>query len=263
MARLPALKQIAERLRTASETIYALEDRLLFALYGKAPFDRPGMTDELARASAEWKDLLLSVFSIKWSSPDFVTLAVFSENAGFLFELAGVYYRLAVNSGADLSMFRFRADQSEERLKRKPGTELFLLGRTVIKERVDKPAVFLASPIATVVGIAVGINGRFAHMRYGFERGVHTFAEKQKRDKCLVEASYERAEDYRPAVGIERRGSIANQERRRLYNYDELVIEDMSLKTKLHFQGRAIEPAVAWACEERMMREARSMLEPA
>jgi ATP-dependent Clp protease ATP-binding subunit ClpA len=260
LERLPALKRIMEQVKSASETIYDLEDRLRLALYGKAEFDNPALRNELECASTEWRDLLLSVCSIRSRRPDLVTLGVFSENAGFLFELAGVYYRLALESGAEVSIFRFQSDQGDESRKADEG-KLLLLGRTVIKQKVDKPEPFFASPAGTVVGIAIGIAARFARLRYGFEQGLHTFVDKQKRDKCLVDTSEQQLDKYEPPVGLERRGSIAHQERRRLYNYDEFVVEDGSLKTKLHFQGRAIQAVVAWACEERMMLEAKSILD--
>jgi hypothetical protein len=96
---------------------------------------------------------------------------------------------------------------------------------------------------------------------YGPEHGLHNFIEKQKSHKCLVDATVALLEEYEPPLGIGRRGSIAHQEKRRVYNYDQFIIEDASLKTKLHFQGRAIDRAVDWACEELMMRNAKSLLE--
>jgi hypothetical protein len=107
----------------------------------------------------------------------------------------------------------------------------------------------------------MGLNVRFAQLLYGPERGVHVFIEKQKSHKCLVDTAEASLEAYVPPVGIERRASIAHQEKRRVYNYDRFLIEDVSLKAKLHFQARSIDQAVAWACEERMIRDARSMLE--
>jgi hypothetical protein len=112
-----------------------------------------------------------------------------------------------------------------------------------------------------VVGIAMGIASRFANLQYGPERGLHTFVEKQKAHKCLVDTSDTPLSNYEPPVGIERRASIAHQLKRRVYDYDQFTIEDLSLKTRLYFQGRAIDRAVASACEERMMRDAKSILE--
>jgi hypothetical protein len=256
LERLPALARITEHLKSASETIYSLEDRILLALYGKNEFVKAPLTHELAAASSDWRDLLLSVCSAKSNTPDFTTMAVFSENFAFLFEMARVYYKLAATAGANVSLVNFRVSQDEKETQGLP-----LLGRSVSKQQVDKPDAFFAVPVQTVVGIAIGIVSRFAGLQYGPERGLHTFVEKQKSHKCLVDTSDTSLNNYAPPDGIERRASIDHQHKRRIYDYDQFTIEDLSLKTKFYFQGRAIDRAVASACEERMMRDAKSILE--
>jgi hypothetical protein len=233
-----------------------LEDRILLALYGRPESDAEALAGEFATASTDWRELLLSVFSAKLRRPDYVTLAVFSENAEFLFELASVYYKFAAEASADVSVVQFNV-QGEQRSDK----DLPVLGRSVVRRKVAKPKQFFASPLQTVVGIAMGLNGRFAQLRYGPERGLHIFIEKQRSHKCLVNTSNVSLEEYDAPFGIGRRGSIGHQEKRRFYNYDQLVIEDVNLKKKLHFQGRAFDQAVAWSCEEQMMRDARSILE--
>jgi hypothetical protein len=254
LERLPALVRIAEHLKSASETVYALEDRILLALYGKTEFEKEPLTDALAAASGDWRELLLSVCSWKQKAPDYSTVAMFSENSAFLFELARAYYNIGLAAGAKVSVIKFQVAQA--------GDEGFmLLGRVVTNKKVDKPEAFFATPIQTVVGVGLAITSRFASLEYGPERGVHTFVDKQKSHKVLVDTSEIGLMEYKPPVGIDKRAGIDHQPRRRAYNYDKSVIEDVSLKSTFPFHSRAIDRALASACEERMMRDAKAILE--
>jgi ATP-dependent Clp protease ATP-binding subunit ClpC len=261
--RLPALREIEHELDSRAEASYSLEDELMLALYGRSTdFNKTQIAGELEKLLSSWRDLLLSIYSFWFNKPHYVTLAIYSENAGSLFDLARGYHNDAAGRGAGIEVFEFHTptqpvDESESD-KDKPAT---LLGRVVIKERVARPKMFLARPSQGVVAIVLAISSRFALLRYAPERGLHQFTDQKQVNRCLVDASDLEADAYQIPPGLERRGSIAHQERRRHYNRDQFTVEDAALKKKYPLPTRSIDSVLAMAIEDRLIRDTDALLE--
>ncbi len=262
LAQLPRLKLGMDRLKSFMEKISALEDKALLAVYGRVSGEKEKLAALLLALSGEWDEVLLCIYALQFKKPDYATLAVYGENPKWLFELAEAYCRAANNIGASLQVFKFasqatdsdqkRGDKSEQQI------EMFeLLGRPTIKQKVENVKEFFASARKEVVGIALGISAPLAYPRYEPERGLHLFVEEKQSTPCLVHTSEAAIAGYQPPAGLERRGSVGAQEKRRLFNQKEFVIEDTALRKKLSWQE--ISEAISGAIEQRIIKDANSL----
>src|SRR5262249_37536120 len=136
-----------------------------------------------------------------------------------------------------------------------------LLGRRVLKKPIAALKRFVAAPQGQTAGIALQVRGPFSFPRFEPERGLHLFRREKKSHYCLVHTSEVPVTDYRPPDGIEKRGSINQRERRREYDCDKGEIDDKRIEGKLNFDGFRIDDAVRYAIEERLMRDARALME--
>ncbi|MEW6736364.1 MAG: AAA family ATPase [Acidobacteriota bacterium] len=270
---LPKLRHVADMIKALNEKAATLEDQMLLALYDKAVCDKPDLTKEVKVLTDEWLELLFTLYSLKFKNPDTVILAIYGENAKTVHELTRSYYDTAINSAAEVAIYEFvpyqgpplppaeEADTTEKGDKRTTPEVYPLLGRLVIKQLVEKPKPFFAKPGQGVIGIMLSITGRLAFPRYQAERGLHLFVEDRQNQRCLVHTSDALPSDYKPPDGIEKRGAIANQERRRNYNNDKSVIEDLVLKKKYPYYRQNIGQVLALVLEERLVAEARALIE--
>jgi ATP-dependent Clp protease ATP-binding subunit ClpC len=263
LGRLPRLKEAAVAIESLSEKTYSLEDEIALAIYAKHEFDKSGFASAIAGASEEWDDLLLSVYSLRFNKPDYVTLAAYGENLKWLFEAASAYFRVAVEAGFHVKVFEFSVDQSGAGKGQKEADKsLEMLGRNVTKKKIEGAREFFDRPREGVVGIALGIEGPMAYPRYEPEQGLHAILEERRTERLLVHTSDAPVADYKPPGGIERRGAIAHQEKRRTYNSNESFAEDMILKKRFAWPGRSIDEVLARAIEERLIKDAKSLIEP-
>ncbi len=266
LARLPELKNALQALETFAAQIAAFEDEVLFCFYGKALGDKAALQTGFTKLANEWNKRLLSIYGLQFKRPDVVTLALYSENASWLFELARTYHDTARDSGASVEAWAFVAlstqelaalkSQADEKMK---GDEL--LGRLITKQPQDKPQEFLREPRGQVVGLGLSIKGELVFPKYEPERGLHTLIAEKQSHKCLVHTSETRPEDYEIPKGLEKRGSIAHQDKRRNYNRDESFSEDFELKEKLYFDSDNLSSVVRQSLERRMLIDAQAMLE--
>jgi ATP-dependent Clp protease ATP-binding subunit ClpA len=251
--RLPLLKRVSDRLAGYSERVTALEDSLLMAMHQADPVDTGRPQTDLASAINEWSDLLLTVYSTRFSMPDYATLAIYGENVEMLFQLAGGYWSAAAGLGATIDVWKFASAQGTAKTLR-------VLGRTVAKVRVGNVPGFFETAEIGVVGIVLGITGPFSYVRYHVERGLHSFISGEKQHKCLVEISQKSSPHYMPSVELERRGSIARQVKRRTYDIDSAIIDDPALKKRVPFQARTFTRMLAALIEDRLLADAKVLL---
>jgi len=265
LARLPDLKRGAKRLSALASRVAALEDEALLGLYSKAPCDKAQLAENLSAAAKEWESTLLAIYALQFKRADRVTLAVYSENAKWLFNLAQAYYEIATTAGNEVDLAEFAAlviEGSEatanEQTKAQPRE---LLGRVVTMRMVKKPREFFAARESRVVGIALNVRGQLVYPRFEAERGLHDFIEQKQHHRCLVHASEAPLAEYKSPAGIERRGSVAHQEKRRTYTIDAATMEDATLKETYYFQGEHITDALRYGIEQRVIKAARALLE--
>ena len=111
-------------------------------------------------------------------------------------------------------------------------------------EPIKDLAVFLDKPPATVVGLAMAIEGEYARPRFGPENGLHVFAEKNNRQKVMVKTSDDPLSLYEPPSGITRRGAIGKSDDRRQYNLDRGVMRDEVTGRAYSFSAQGLTQAV-------------------
>jgi ATP-dependent Clp protease ATP-binding subunit ClpC len=250
VAELPRLTSALKAINEFARKITELEHQALLAVYGKIDADAELLRTILDDADGEWIELLISTYSLKFKEPDRITLAVFCEEASALFNLAGVYYQLATKYGADIAAYQFG-------LKRDERTK-----SAALKERrIENIEDFLSSPRDLVIGIALGIEFPLAYPRFEAERGLHQFTRARKTSKCLVAISEKPVSSYQPPTGIERHGAIGHQEKRRSYNFDQSFVEDVMLRRKSPWPGRALDDALGELIEECLLMQARTLIE--
>jgi hypothetical protein len=265
MARLPGLRRGVKRLTALAARVASLEDEALLALYGKAPCDRAQLAEAIADTAKEWEKTLLAIYALQFKHADRVTIAIYGENTKWLFTLAQAYYEIATLADNKVEVAEFAAGAVEasaavaqEKAKQQPRE---LLGRAVAMQVVMKPREFFAAPESRVVGIALMVRGELAYPRFEQERGLHDFTEQKQHHRCLVHASEATLTDYKRPAGIEKRGSIAHQEKRRTYHVETGVIEDAVLEETFYFQGGRISEPLRYSIEHRVMQAARELLE--
>ncbi|MBK7991957.1 MAG: hypothetical protein IPK14_00685 [Blastocatellia bacterium] len=237
---------------------------MLLAFYGKEPVDRLAGSKIMAY-SQEWQTALLNVYGLKFSNPNFVTLAFYGENHKILFEVAKIYYNLATNNGAKVEVFNLKIDKEQQKRDKsiekpankeskqseppetaEPATnpdKTFAL--PLIRERVIKVEKFLDTPSEDTFTILLAIDGALSYLYFSTEAGLHIFkgskaAKSDKPLKCFIDSSTLKADKYLPPPNINRRSEIENKPIRREYNLDQDQIEDMVLKKKIAAYGREL-----------------------
>ncbi len=112
---------------------------------------------------------------------------------------------------------------------------------------------------AGVIGCALTIKGPAVQLRFGPEDGLHVFQDPKGGGKCLVDARPGDIGTYDPPEGIERRGAIGGQPKRRVYQLSRGEAEDLLLRVKLH--AAELHRIIDAATDRVMRRRLREMLE--
>src|SRR5262249_47776652 len=99
-----------------------------------------------------------------------------------------------------------------------------------------KPEERVSKPLAGVVGLGLVIHAPAALPRFAGEAGFHVFRTHtaQASGNCLVDTSQRNWQDYEPPPGMDRRGNIGQQERRRTYDFSRGTLEDVRLPGKMY-----------------------------
>lgn len=238
LAQLPKLKRTADTIKALSKRVNDLEDNLLLSLYGKSLCHKDQAYEELKQAIALRDEILLAIYALKFKKPDYISLAIFSEFNGLIFEMARAYYKIAVKCEAKIELFQISYGKSE--------------GKTaLVRQIVNRPAEYLGAQHEQAVGLVLGITAPFVFPRLSPEHGNHVFIENDSTKKCLILTSEVSAGNYVPPDGITRRGGIASYKSRRHYNHDQNYAEDLDLK-KRYVLGRTIDDVVEMVVEERL-----------
>jgi ATP-dependent Clp protease ATP-binding subunit ClpC len=255
IAELPRLNNALKAINEFARRMTALEHQALLAVYGKVDANAELLKTRLDAADGEWIELLISTYSLRFKDPDRITLAVYSEDVSASFMLAGGYYQLARKYGAEITAYQFCVKRDERAKSRVTGVS------SVEGRKIENFELFLSSPRDVVIGIALGLEFPLAYPSIEAERGLHQFMRAKKATKCLVEVSEKHVSAYQPPAGIERRGAIGHQEKRRGYNLDQSFIEDAFLRRKTPWQGGALDDAMGELIEECLLMKARTLID--
>jgi ATP-dependent Clp protease ATP-binding subunit ClpA len=295
LAQLHRLHQLTGRIADLAGRCCALEDRILVHLYAKGSKeeDVAELTAALEPVRRDFADLLLTLYCREFDIPDRITLALFSEKPAWLTELAGAYVGVARRHDLGVRLMSYRLPPAAKvrgpaeseapaatgeatevttklrRFWRKDRLILTAMGRRkeqeiLRRERLERPEQVLALPQPGLLGIGLEVSGLAAAPRFAGESGVHLMrdprAEAEPR-QCLVEHSSAELAQYVPPAGITRRGGIATQDRRRIYDAGAQTVHDLALDKKIPWQSRGLENVVGELLEERLQRQLRSVLD--
>ncbi len=233
VSHLPQLKQLSRFIETMGERISRMEEQSLLALYERQTTNPPADTAEVSILEDEWLDLLGRIYSLRFPIPNAVTMTIYSENPQRLFEMAHVYYRLALAQNAKVVACQYTALAQTPRDKKKkdPATPGF------DRKWIEKVEAYFETPRPEVDCIALGVTAPDARARFGAEAGLHTFISGKVITRCLVDIVDEELRTYFPSAEMASPNAIGHQEKRRTYNQDQAVIEDHTLKLREAWSG--------------------------
>lgn len=295
MATLARLRQVSSRLHQLATDVTQLEDRALHALHAgedTAGDSRLLINEYLLPLERFLHQLMLTFYCRQFTRPDVYTLVLFSEEHGWLLELAAAYRQVALsdpNGQVDLVVYQLpgngareitaeqpegeKTEAGEARFtwRRRPATDPLedsliaaAVGRKPEQEILRRIWIKDLSALpARIIGIGMQIRALAATPRFAPEPGLHLLKmEKQAQPaRVLVDGAERELETYLPPEGITRRGAIGSQERRRIFDRTLELVEDLFLQRSLIWRDRALACVLADAIEERLQRNLLSVLE--
>lgn len=288
LARLPELRKVFDNCKQLAKNVFTQEDNLLQAFYGKQDLNKDLATIELYRLSKEWEEILLSVYALKFSNPNYVTLAFYSENPKRLFETSAIYFKLALEQGAKIEVFTLTIDKEKQKLdkaaevKKAPKKQTKEPSFTdedqnddnkneakednkedlpLKRQLIDKPQQFFKSPQDGLFGIVLGINMTWGYLYYAAENGIHTFLQSDSTEKWFIDSSEVKALEYLPLADVKRNinTSIKKQALRREWNFEGKV-EDMVLKKNVIFYRNTVPHTILELIKERLLKAAKAAI---
>lgn len=274
-ARLPKLKEAIEKTKSLSENSATLEDSILLDLYGKAESVRTELRDDLEKLSASLKERLLELLALKYADANKITLGIYSENKIRLWQMVQAYFDVAkklkleipnlvsfTNEGTKLKLNEIEEyEQSENGWNENVPREWNLLGRVVTKQEITNRETFLSNPRDGVVGVLLNFEGTLAQPRLSQEEGRHIFISQSTTDQILIHTSEANWKDYLPPTGLQKRGAIAHQTKRRTYDEKENLIKDDLLEDEFDYSLREFSEKLFELIEERLNAIAEELID--
>ena len=206
LTRLAEYQKLAGALKGLEEATAAAEDAALLVLYGsQAAGPQSEAASGASQLETDLRNLLGQLLDLRYSHPNRITLAIYSENKRSLFELARGYFNAALSAKMNIQLAYYTAnippevreeealavvsakqkrsaekssstdDTDEEKDKKKKIIEMF--GREVTRMEAPTPAAFLSSAPDATTAIILSIEGKSAYATYESEHGLHTFIE--------------------------------------------------------------------------------------
>lgn len=290
VTQLPRLEHVAEKIQALTKEIVTLEDKLLLTLYSRSSLATQPLATALELSTKEYRDTLMALYALEFKKTETLTLAIFSEHPTWLFELAETYWELFTSDRLTISLRqltgKIQTEKTTTSSKGKRKKELATSepkplaspsnGNTVETPAsnepkpttemiesipVHSPQEFLNHANNKTLGLVFTVQGTQVYPRYESEQGIHTFIEREQRYECLVVVSNIDNALYKAPPGISRRGYIGNQDKRRSYNLNNYLIEDMLLKKKFPFTRRFLAKPLAEIIEEYLFNQAQALIE--
>ncbi len=270
LARLPEYQQIAGALKDLEVATATAEDEALLILYG-GEASATAATSVASQFEADLRNLLRQLLDLRYTLPNRITLAIYSENKRSLFELARSYFSVLTSAKRRIELAYYTAnvppelkeeldaaiakklkratqksseeDDSEDEGEDKEEKVFEMFDRWVTRLEAQKPAGFLSTAPDATTGIVFNIEGESAYATYENEHGLHAFLEGKAVHNLLVDTSAISFKDYKPPSSLERRGSITpashGESRRRVYHRTEGYIEDRMLDDRRDWQSNS------------------------
>lgn len=291
LEKLPKLQKVFDNCKHFTSKITETEDNLLLAFYNKHELDYKTTTEEISRFSKEWEDVLLSVYALKFSKPNYITLAFYSESQEKLFETAYIYFSLLSKQEAKIELVKLTIDKEktkaakeknkktdpqaqpqkmpkkdkEEEVENKDSDkkenkeELF-----IVREFVKDHKKFFKTPTAQgeIFSIVLGIEAPLAYLYYATESGSHLFVNNTSSEKCFIDTSETKPIEYLPPRDV-RRATNANIKKislRREWDSNKGMVEDMVLKKSIPFYRNTIAVETFELINERLLKVARGVI---
>jgi len=278
LALLPEYRQKMVVLSDLESSSANAEDEALLMFYsGEAPV----LTAEQKRVVQEietgLQNFLRQLLDLRYTHPNRVTIAIYSENYDALVELSRGYYRTAIDAQLKPAISYYTADpkevqavEEELRAEAKDGDEdddepkIFdMFGRKVVRKDINNAAEFLKRKPEAATGIVFSLTGKSAYARWVGERGLHNFVEGKTNNSVFVHTTDTEAKDYRPPSFLERRGAIQPTNVgavRRTYQRAESYIEDQLLDTRRDWFGN-LPASLAFFLELEVQRAAERLID--
>jgi hypothetical protein len=111
-----------------------------------------------------------------------------------------------------------------------------------------------------VIGAALEIGGKAAYARFVSEAGQHVIQTARQTTRALICTSEGSITSHRPPEGIERRGAIGNQPRRRTYRLEVGQFDDERLGSRA-LPGRTVAEALPAILDDTLWLAARTLIE--
>jgi ATP-dependent Clp protease ATP-binding subunit ClpC len=240
LAHLAEYQKIAGDLKVLEEASAAAEDEALLVLYGVAsPQLKPASV--ASQLETDLRTLLNQLLDLRYSHPNRITLAIYSENKRSLFELARGYFTAAISAMTTIRIAYYTADIPP---RSDPEKIIEMFDRKVTRVEAPAQAPFLLSAPDGTTGIILGFEGKSAYAIYESEHGLHAIMEEKTGHSLLVHTSETSFQEYKAPPSLERRGSInpaSHGAPRRVYHRTDGYIQDRILSERREWHGGTVD----------------------
>jgi ATP-dependent Clp protease ATP-binding subunit ClpA len=272
LKRLHPLREIASRSTDTVDNATQLEEKLLLAFYAGERPELDTVREDLIALKDKLQQLMIDVFVISCEESDFLNLVVYGEDPDELFMLARAYHVLAADRRFRIQAYeivpragppeytarRFalgdRDSDDEEKCKQANGTSLEA-------RRIEEIDEYLLVPQEAPVGIALCLSGRLTQPMLGPEAGVHVFAERNLKRRCLVHVSDAVMRKYQPPTRIDRRGATKGHAVRRVYDRTKETIADLRTGSRRRWLGGEVADQLRSLSEEYFLARVKAWIE--
>lgn len=278
MARLPHFRKLRSEYEEQLRQGEKREDNAILGLHEEIPLDLLALSESHSEGLDHFENLLRELYVLPFEDADNVTLAIFSEEPESLWALTAAYAEIAIQLRGSYELWQFlperekRDDPSPER-RRVIEPQRAFAGHSMLdvqwwnrRTRSNRGEVVAVKAREGVIGLALRITARYALPRFVLEEGLHYFISVKAGGKCLVETNplpltgSLTGSFYVPPVGIERRGAIGSQVKRRVYQIDRNLVEDMALVRKLTWDGNSLPGLLSDLMEQILRKNAYGIL---
>jgi ATP-dependent Clp protease ATP-binding subunit ClpA len=280
-ARLPHYRELRDDMNEQMRQACTREDEVILGLQSEGPLDVLALATSRDEGDRRLDKLLRALYVLRFDDPDRATLAIFSEEPGPLWALTSAYADIVDRLRGTFELWQFLPEHeardehsSPERRrvidphKTLGGAEHALVQWWDRKKLKDRGEEVVVRSREGVIGMALRIEATHAFPLFAAEAGLHQFISTQMGGKCLVEASElplcgaKENTFYLPPAGIERRGAVGSQPKRRVIQVDRGQVEDVHLNRRQSWDGNSLANLVAELMEENLRNNARKLLTP-
>ena len=254
VTQLPKLQQAVTAAQDFSARITVLEDEGLLMVYGRATPAPQTIGAATVARKAEWGQLLLQLYSLRFEKPERASLILASESVPHLFQMARAYFQYANELNAKLELQSLRKRPTDKKTAQ-PASEIEL-------RKIDQPGKYLEAEDEAAISLTFNLNAPFVFTRLVHERGAHVFKSAKQEARCRVDINASPLA-MPPALTVRDFFRLAevNSEVRRIYHADQYIIEDKFLDKRWPWKGGAINARLAEAIDESLHQALHSLLD--